>query len=397
MPQAPTASTRVLLVANTLPPRDVSGVGEQVLQLAAGLRQRGLTVEILGRGPGGARGPKLLFPLLVVPALLRALRRFRPHVVQVHESDGAFAALVVKLVRGLLETRPLLVANFQVSYMEEWRAVRPLVAGGRVLGRPGWVERRFRWTKAPLQILLGKLAARLADRRYACSQATAREVERDYRVDGVEVVYNVTGGLVAGESTIREAEESGYLLFVGRLRIRKGVEVLLEAFRALRAERPAAVLKIVGDGEHRAALEASAARLGLDPGSLFLGRRDAAGVQDLLSGAAALVVPSTYEGLPLVVLEAMEAGVPVVASRVSGIPEVVEPGQTGWLVEPVDPEALLAALREVLDRPEEARRRGAAGRVRAREGHRPAIAAETWCRLFGPAPAAAAPRALPGE
>jgi len=385
-------------VANTLPPRDVSGVGEQVLQLAAGLRQRGLRVEILGRGPGGARGPKLLFPLFVVPALLRALRRFRPHVVQVHESDGAFAALVVKLVRGLLETRPLLVANFQVSYMEEWRAVRPLVAGGRVLGRPGWVERRFRWTKAPLQILLGRLSARLADRRYACSQATAREVERDYRAGGVEVVYNVTGGLAVAERAGREAaaaDESGYLLFVGRLRIRKGVEVLLEAFRALRAERPAAVLKIVGDGEHRAALEATAARLGLDPARLFLGRRDAAGVQELLRGAAALVVPSTYEGLPLVVLEAMEAGVPVVASRVSGIPEVVEPGETGWLVEPVDPEALRAALREVLDGPGEARRRGAAGRVRARERHRPAVAAEAWCRLFGPA--VAPPAALPGS
>lgn len=392
MPLDPTGSIRVLLVANTLPPRDLSGVGEQVLQLAAGLRQRGLTVEILGRGKGGARGPKLLFPLFVVPAMLRALRRFRPHVVQVHESDGAFAALAVKVARGFLATRPLLVAAFQVSYVEEWRAVRPLVAGGRVLGRPGWVERRFRWTKAPLQILLGRWSAALADRINACSAATAREVERDYGAAGVEVVPNVTGGLPVEE---RESAGAGHLLFVGRLRIRKGVEVLLEAFRDLRRELPAAELKIVGDGEHRAALEAKAAELGLDPASLFLGRQGAAGVRSLLRGAAALVVPSTYEGMPLVVLEAMEAGVPVVASRVSGIPEVVVPGETGWLVDPVDPEGLRAALREVLLDPAGAKRRGEAGRRRALAKHRPAASAEIWWGLYGGSVTAGASGAAP--
>ncbi|HSS50169.1 MAG TPA: hypothetical protein VLX28_14620, partial [Thermoanaerobaculia bacterium] len=148
---------RVLLIANTLPPRDVSGVGEQVLQLAAGLLELGCEVEVLGRGPGGAAGPKVFFPLTVVPAAWRALRRFRPHVVQVHESDGALAALLVAVTGALLTPRPLLVALLQVSYVEELRAVRPLRADGRVLGRPGAVEKRFRWLKAPLQIVLGCL------------------------------------------------------------------------------------------------------------------------------------------------------------------------------------------------------------------------------------------------
>ena len=64
----PSEGLRVLLVANTLPPTDISGVGEQVLQLAAGLRSRGHEVEVLGRGEEGARGPKLLFPIAVLPA-----------------------------------------------------------------------------------------------------------------------------------------------------------------------------------------------------------------------------------------------------------------------------------------------------------------------------------------
>src|SRR6478672_5901949 len=179
---------RVLLIANTLPPRDVSGVGEQVLQLEAGLRELGCEVEILGRQAGGAAGSKVLFPLTVVPAAWRALRRFRPHVVQVHESDGALAALLVKVARARLAPRPLLVALQQVSYVEELRAVRPLVAEGRVLGRPGAVELRFRWLKGPLQVLLGRLTAWAADLVLAPSEVTAAEIRRDYRVEGVGVI-----------------------------------------------------------------------------------------------------------------------------------------------------------------------------------------------------------------
>ena len=376
---------RVLLIANTLPPRDVSGVGEQVLQLAAGLEGLGDDVEVLGRGPGGAAGPKVLFPLTIVPAAWRAVRRFRPHVVQVHESDGALAALAVKASGALLGDRPLLTALLQVSYVEELRAVRPLMAEGQVLGRPGGVELRFRWLKAPLQILLGLVTARMADLVLAPSEATAEEIRRDYGVgvEDVAVVPNVTGGL-AVEPAAGEEGEAGYLLFVGRLRVRKGVEVLLAALAELRRRGSAAVLRIAGDGEHRPRLERAVDELGLRDAVTFLGTCDGPRVRRLLAGAAALVVPSIYEGMPLVVLEAMAAGVPVVGSRVSGIPEVVVDGETGWLVPPEDPAALAGALAAVLAEPAEARRRGEAGRLRVEERYRPANAAAAWREAVGP-------------
>jgi glycosyltransferase involved in cell wall biosynthesis len=384
----------VLLVANTLPPRDVSGVGEQVLQLAAGLRQEGAEVEILGRGPGGVAGPKALFPLLVVPAVWRALRRFRPDVVQVHESDGGLAALLVAGLAPSLEPRPRLAALLQVSYREERRAVRPLRWGARLLGRPSAVEMRFRRFKAPLQIALGWLTARAAERVLAPSAATAAELRRDYRVGEVAVVPNAMGEKRAegpadgGEGPAYAMEgsadggegDAGYLLVVGRLRIRKGVDVLLAAMPELLRRHPAARLLIAGDGEHRAALERVAAALGLGAAVSFLGRADAMRVRRLLRGAAALVVPSIYEGMPLVVLEAMEASVPVVASRVSGIPEVVEDGRTGWLVPPEEPASLAAALAAALDDPAAASRRGAAGRRLLAERFRPVHVARRWRR-----------------
>jgi glycosyltransferase involved in cell wall biosynthesis len=300
-------------------------------------------------------------------------------------------------VRGSIEPRPRLAALLQVSYVEELRAVRPLVAGGpaggRVLGRPGAVEVRFRRFKAPFQILLGLITARAADRVLVPSAATAAEVSRDYRVEqsDVGVIPNVTGGVPAVPAAAAETGETGgdeggpgYLLFVGRLRLRKGVEVALEALGRLPRvpEGGPARLLIAGDGEHRAALERRTAELGLQGAVSFLGTCGASRVRSLLGGAAALVVPSIYEGMPLLLLEAMAAGVPVVASAVSGIPEVVVDGETGWLVPPEQPEALAAALAAVLAAPEEARRRGSAGRRRAAELYRPAAAAAAWRALM---------------
>ncbi|MFQ5525198.1 MAG: glycosyltransferase family 4 protein [Thermoanaerobaculia bacterium] len=378
---------RVLLVANTLPPADLSGVGEQVLQLAGGLEERGHDVRILGRGRGALGRFKLLFPVTIVVPLLRQVARFRPQVVQVHESDGALAALAVKIAGPLLSPKPLLVALLQVSYWRELRAVRPIRSGGRVLGRPGWRERRFRWVKAPLQILLGWLTVWLADRVLAPSATTAAELERDYLAGAVEVVPNACAPRTDATSAGSEGQGAPALaapvaLFVGRLRIRKGLEVAMEALSSLPARSPEIELVIVGDGEHRGRLERTATRLGVGDRVSFLGRRSRAEVDSLMETARVLVVPSLYEGMPLVIVEAMQRGLAVVASAVSGIPEVVVDGDTGWLVPCEDSKALAVALEEAFENPDEARRRGARGRERLRRDFSPARAAERWERAI---------------
>ena len=382
---------KVLLIANTLPPVDVSGVGEQVLQLAAGLEAMGHRVEVLGRGPGGARGPKLLFPLTIVPAFLRRLHRFRPDVVQVHESDGAVVALVTSVLKAMLEPTPTLVALLQVSYLEELRAVRRLEFDGRGLGSPGLEARIFRLFKAPLQIALGCLTAWLSDLVLAPSRQTALEVQRDYGVEGVRVLPNVMGGRRVDVGSVPPVVDSrGFLLFVGRLRIRKGVEILLNAVASLQRSGHEVRLVVAGDGEHRASLERASRRLGVSGSVLFVGSRDAGEVRALMQRALALVVPSIYEGMPLVVLEALESGLPIVASAVSGLPEVVEPGKSGWLFEPENVADLAEILAEVLGDPEAARQRGRLGRQELEERWRPRHAAETWCEHVAVEPAVAA-------
>jgi glycosyltransferase involved in cell wall biosynthesis len=144
------------------------------------------------------------------------------------------------------------------------------------------------------------------------------------------------------------------ILCVARLSKEKGVDILLESVKNI----PDVQLIIAGDGPEREFLENSSSS-----NVLFLGFRD--DIPNLLSQADVLCVPSRSEGLGLSALEAMVAGVPVVASRVGGLPEVILDGETGLLVQPEDPEALRIALQTLLDDPERRKSMGVAGRKRA--------------------------------
>jgi glycosyltransferase involved in cell wall biosynthesis len=157
-------------------------------------------------------------------------------------------------------------------------------------------------------------------------------------------------------------EVPAHLVFVGRLAAVKGVPVLFEALRGLIADHPDLRLTLVGDGPERKGLEARAE--GLRGHVTFAGYRSQEEVAALLRGATALVLPSFAEGLPVVLMEALAARVPVVATRIAGVAELVEDGVSGLLVPPGDAVALRAALARVLGDPALRRAMGEAGRAR---------------------------------
>jgi glycosyltransferase involved in cell wall biosynthesis len=132
----------------------------------------------------------------------------------------------------------------------------------------------------------------------------------------------------------------------------------------VREALPEATLDVVGDGPLRPGLEELADRLGVRPHVRFLGAR--ADLPDLLNDAACLLLASDYEGCPLSVIEAMAAGLPVVATAAGGVPELVVDGETGVLAEPGSSAQLASGLRAVLSSPELARALGSQGRERAR-------------------------------
>jgi glycosyltransferase involved in cell wall biosynthesis len=217
-----------------------------------------------------------------------------------------------------------------------------------------------------VQVLLDNATARTCRWIVAVSDATRNALlHQGYPASRTVTVHNgIEASKPAVPAALEPAPSGPVLLEVGRLCDVKGQHELIAALPLL--GRDDVTVLLVGEdvetgGTFRRALEKQAQALDVR----FLGGRD--DVPALLATADALVLPSWVEGLPLVVLEAMAAGVPVVASAVGGTPEAVVAGETGLLVPPRDVDALARALRELLADPARAREMGEAGRARVRE------------------------------
>lgn len=155
------------------------------------------------------------------------------------------------------------------------------------------------------------------------------------------------------------------LLFVGRLAAVKGVPVLFQAMQDIAKDHPDMRLTLIGDGPERKALEDQARAMGLSAMVDFAGYRAQAEVAAALRETDILVLPSFAEGLPVVLMEALAARVPVLTTRIAGVGELVEDGVSGRLVAPGDPVALADALRALLEAtPEDRAVMGEAGRAR---------------------------------
>ena len=173
------------------------------------------------------------------------------------------------------------------------------------------------------------------------------------------------------------------LVFVGRLTATKGVYVLLEALNLLRGQDVPVTVVLIGDGLERAAVEAKLAEYSLEDSVQLLGWQSSSRVRQEILAARALVLPSFAEGLPVVLMEALALGRPVLTTWVAGIPELIENGVDGWLVPPGSVEALADAMSKVLRTPvEELTRMGLAGRAKVLRDHNAATEAAKLADLF---------------
>ena len=326
---------------------DVAGGQLVALRLARAARARGDEVAFVApeRGAFTELAAREGFPVDVLPLrrsfqlvaawrLARLLRRRRADVLHTHTL--AAANVLARLAGAAAHVRV-------ISHLH--------------------IENHFRPATRFALARLDNATARLAARLVAVSEDTRRAYERQgYPRGRIEVVYN---GVELPANGGYRRNDPARIGEVARLCDVKGQRELLQALARL----PEARLVLAGrDLEHGGAfqdeLERESERLGVRERVEFGFHDD---VPALLETLDVVALPSWTEGLPLVLLEAMARGRPVVATPVGGTPELVTDGETGLLVPPRDPEALAEALRRILDDPGLARRLGEAARARVAE------------------------------
>ena len=336
--------------------RGISGSERHLLTLLPGLSERGVDVCFIGlddpRGNNEQFYDELraagipftrveagrdLDPLLARRAL-RAVRRFAPTIVHTHLVHGDVYGGIAAMATGavLVSTKhnddPFRAGVFRFVERALTRRAQRVIAITGSLARFN-VER------------VGLPAEKLTVVHYGLDHPPSEEASTSNDSD-----------LPADRRVV---------VAVGRLVEQKGHEVAVRALLRLRRRYPATVLVVLGEGPLREHLEQLADELGIGAALILPGNVQAVG--PWLARAEVFVHPARWEGFGLALLEAMLAGLPVVATRVSSIPEVVADEETGLLVPPEDDAALAEALGRMLADPARAARMGALGRQRARE------------------------------
>jgi len=249
---------------------------------------------------------------------------------------------------------------------------------GAIAGRMAGVKAVFSWEtiSAPEWLIKRRLwpyqfAMRYCTKVVSVSKATAKFLieERGVPAEKVMIIpygVNLRHYVVGDGNAVRQRlglNGKDFIVgMVARLHPQKGHQYLFEAAKPIVAQYPHVKFLIVGDGEIRKELEESVQRMNLSSNVKFLGHRT--DVNDLLTAFDVFTLPSLFEGLPNVVLEAMSVGKPVIATSVDGTVEAVVHGETGLLVPPKDPEKLKDAFIQIIENREQARNMGKKGRQR---------------------------------
>ena len=338
-----------LLIVVTL--AETGGAQTYAAQLARGLAERfEVTVAAYGDGPlrqatvqadarfvslRHVRRPVSVWrDVLGLAELVRLCRRLRPEIVHANSSKAGLLALAAARLTGVRV---------------------------RVFTAHGWAHRWYPGRAGALYLAAERLTGRLASRVVCVSESELRAgvAARACRVPQTVLIPNAVD--VSAFPRAAHTSEVPEVLSVTRLAPPKDAGTLLGALAGLDGTPFRA--RLVGDGRDRVDVERELERLGLDGHVELLGERD--DVPGLLAGSDVFVLSSRSEGMPLAILEAMAAGLPVVASDVGGIGELVVDGETGVLVRPGDRDALAAALERLAGDRALRKRMGAAGRARA--------------------------------
>ncbi|MCB0879437.1 MAG: glycosyltransferase, partial [Thermoleophilia bacterium] len=335
----------------------------------AALRERGHDVELHeahnvdpGERAGGSRltvARRAVWSRDAAEAVARHAREFRPDVAHVHNHAYELSASIFPALAASGAAVVQTLHNYRMTCSNAYLLRDDRPCEDCVGSRAAWHGIQHRCFRGSLSGSTMLAAMQLAWRRGALQSVDRFIVLTEFAREIFERVGVPSDRLVVRPNTIpdpgftsAERDADAPLLFVGRLERAKGIDVLLDAWRD---DDPR--LLVAGSGPLQSELQPGA-------GVTMLGAQSAEQVRELMAQARALVVPSTwYEGFPMVILEAMAAGTPIVASDLGSLAEIVRDPELGWRVPAGDAAALRDVLLRVAADPAESERRGAAARA----------------------------------
>jgi glycosyltransferase involved in cell wall biosynthesis len=364
--------TRTIRVLRVIARLNVGGPARHVTILDGGLRARGFET-LLAHGDVGAgeaslerlipttgirslriaglgRSISLLGDVRAFLALVRLIFRYQPDVVHTHTAKagtlGRIGAWLYNVTR-LREQRCLVVHTFHGHVLHGYFGT----LGSRLVRA---IERALGWLTDIILVLSPRQRQDIGERYRIVPLRRMRVVPLGLELD--ELMRLPLGAHAAGERVV--------FGFVGRFVAIKNLPLLVDAFAAVHREEPATRLVLVGDGEGRSGVETAIAGHGLETAVELAGWRD--DLVELYRSIDVLVLTSLNEGTPVAVIEAMAAGLPVIATDVGGVGDVVTHDDTGVLVPSQDTGALASAMLRVVRHPDDRRRLGAAARESVR-------------------------------
>ncbi|MEO7296292.1 MAG: glycosyltransferase [Candidatus Limnocylindria bacterium] len=360
---------------------EVGGAQEVVRSLLPALRRAGASAAVATLRDGPLRQPLETagIPVTVIPGRSRSLAGDPRALTELRRLYRDLARVVDEHRSEVVQTHLMRSLDFLALALHR-RPSRPSVIwtfhNARLDLRADQLPGR-RWLLRPKRAgyrSLYRRASRAAGALVAVSEDVARSVDAELRPAAGRLV-TIPNGVeieryaVEVDRTVRREigvpDASPLFICVAKMLEQKGHRYLVDALAAVDGHggRPMHVA-LLGDGPLRDQIEAGARAAGVADRLHFLGTRS--DVPRLLMAADAFVLPSLWEGLPMALLEAMAAGLPVIATSVSGTRQVVEDGRTGMLVAPEDSAALAIAMGRLAAEPELRARLGAAGRDHVR-------------------------------
>lgn len=340
----------ILILTDYYPPDKLGGVGEIAKNLKLAYDAKGHDVWVLTTGESATtervvRSSKSLIKGVLLNNLhaIKLIRRHKIDVINAHQSTTTLFLLTKHVPFLYPGGFPKVINSFQVSYFEEFKNIRSIKVRDRKYSptRKEYIEK---WILSPMHIFLDLIGFIFSSEITVVSSENKKEFERTYGRISRKKIKIIPNGISSSDfkpmkpkldkKYLERLKGNTVLLYVGVFRVRKRVFNLLYALAEIARDNPDVILVLVGGGrDYEDDIMSLIDELGIKKNVLFVGRVPNEKVVHYLNSADVFCLLSSYEGMPIAILEAMSSGKAVLTSRVSGMIDLIEDGKTGYLTE----------------------------------------------------------------